>query len=162
MENILINITSKPKRQKIICHYIDKQQINKLKLMRVVENYYVHPDCESALVQVIKTECIRTYSINDSHLAGFSASKLLEFAQDNINNSFNNNVNNSFKVFEKGNFYDADKDEYVYERELIDGDCVRCVMLRNNDIMVIEEATYGLCEFHIIEKDNDDKYRVER
>lgn len=73
-----------PVKQKTICHYIDKSFKN-LKLMRVTENFYIHPDCNDVLIPIIKTECIKQFDINESNSI-FSAIKLLEYAQDNIHN----------------------------------------------------------------------------
>ena len=67
-----------------------------------------------------------------------------------------------FKVFEKGTFYDEKTDSDLTERELVDSDIIQAVMQRNGNIMIIETGIYNDCFLHVIENDEDDKYRVER
>ena len=67
-----------------------------------------------------------------------------------------------FKVFEKGDFWSDEDQCYYKEREVDDCCSWEAVMCRDGSVMVIEHGPYGVCYFHEIEDDEDDKYRVDR
>jgi hypothetical protein len=66
------------------------------------------------------------------------------------------------KVFEKGCFYDPETDSDLPERELKDTDGWEVVVNRRGEVIVVEHGMHDQKFFHVIENDNDDKYRVER
>lgn len=68
-----------------------------------------------------------------------------------------------FKVYKKVKEYDSDNEkEYIKEVEFFDSDCAYAVLSRDNKVIIIEYLQYNEYDFHCINGDSDEKYRVVR
>ena len=80
-ENILLNVTTKPVREEVVCYYTRSNGRN-ITLLRVVERYYDHPQAPGdALIQKIEIDKVKTVKRHSKEAASL---KLLESAQHNI------------------------------------------------------------------------------
>ena len=64
------------------------------------------------------------------------------------------------RVFEKGEFYSELLGGYKSEREIIDSEIEFAVVDREGNVIIVE-ATHRGYELYFIDKNEDDKYRVE-
>lgn len=67
-----------------------------------------------------------------------------------------------FKVYQKGDFYCEMTGTEYHEREFFDSDISQEVLQRDGLVMVVTHIQYDEYDMHVIEDDEDDKYRVER